>query len=144
MLLDNIVTGVVVLISFFIIFFFGKIINDLLHREYNLKEELVEKDNAAIALTVTGHYLGLVLAIGGSIVGPESNIVNDLLDLCIYGFMGIILLNLSWFICDKIMLHRFNVSDELIRDRNQGTGAVIAGMNIASGFIIFGALQGQG
>ncbi len=144
MLLDNIVTGVIILIAFFIIFFIGKLINDLLHREYKLKEELVEKDNAAIALTVTGHYLGLVLAIGGSIIGPEGGIVNDLLDLSIYGSLGIILLNISWFICDKIMLNRFSVNDELIRDRNQGTGAVIAGMNIASGFIIFGAIQGQG
>ena len=144
MLLDNIITGIIVLVAFFIIFLIGKIVNDLLHREYNLKEELVEKDNAAVALTVTGYYLGLVLSIGGSIVGPDGHIVDDLLDLCIYGILGIVLLNISWFICDKLMLRRFSVSDELIRDKNQGTGAVIAGMNIASGFIIFGALQGQG
>ena len=144
MLLDNIITGIIVLVAFFIIFFIGKIVNDLLHREYNLKEELVEKDNAAVALTVTGYYLGLVLSIGGSIVGPDGHIVDDLLDLCIYGILGIVLLNISWFICDKLILRRFNVSDELIRDKNQGAGAVLAGMNIASGFIIFGALQGQG
>lgn len=144
MLLDNIITGIIVLIAFFMIFCIGKVVNDLLHREYNLKEELVEKDNAAVALTVTGYYLGLVLAIGGSIVGPEGHIVDDLLDLCIYGCLGIVLLNISWFICDKIILRHFHVGDELIRDQNQGTAAVIAGMNIASGFIIFGALQGQG
>ncbi len=144
MLLDNLITGAVILVAFFGIFFIGKVVNDLLHREYKLKEELVEKDNAAVALTVTGHYLGLVLAIGGSIVGPHVDIVSDLLDLVIYGILGIVLLNISWFICDKIMLRHFRVSDELIRDRNQGTGAVIAGMNIASGFIIFGAIQGQG
>jgi uncharacterized membrane protein YjfL (UPF0719 family) len=144
MLLDNFITGIIVLVAFFIIFFIGKIVNDLLHREYNLKVELVEKDNAAVALTVTGYYLGLVLSIGGSIVGPDSHIVDDLLDLCIYGILGIVLLNISWFICDKLMLRHFSVSDELIRDKNQGAGAVLAGMNIASGFIIFGALQGQG
>ncbi len=144
MLLDNLITGAVILVAFFVIFFIGKLVNDLLHREYKLKEELVEKDNAAIALTVTGHYMGLVLAIGGSIVGPHVDIISDLLDLAIYGILGIILLNISWFICDKIMLRHFKVSDELIRDRNQGTGAVIAGMNIASGFIIFGAIQGEG
>jgi uncharacterized membrane protein YjfL (UPF0719 family) len=144
MLLDNIITGIIVLVAFFIIFFIGKIVNDLLHREYNLKEELVEKDNAAVALTVTGYYLGLVLSIGGSIVGPDGHIVDDLLDLCIYGILGIVLLNISWFICDKLILRRFSVGDELIRDKNQGAGAVLAGMNIASGFIIFGALQGQG
>lgn len=144
MLLDNIISGAIILVAFFIIFFIGKFINDLLHREYDLKEELVEKDNAAVALTVTGHYLGLVLAIGGSIVGPHVTLVDDLLDLCIYGILGILLLNISWYICDKIMLRHFSVSDELIRDRNEGTGAVIAGMNIASGFIIFGAIQGEG
>ncbi len=144
MKLDNVITGLILIAAFYVLLFIGKIINDLLHREYKLNFELVEKDNAALALAIAGYYSGLVLAIGGALVGPGISIIDDLMDLCIYGLLSIILVNASWYICDKLILFRFKVSEELIRDHNQGTGAVSAGMSIASGFIIFGAVQGKG
>ena len=142
--LDILVSALILIVAFYIIFFVGKLINDLLHREYKLNFELVEKDNAALALSVAGYYAGLVLAIGGAIVGPSSGIVEDLIDLCIYGILSIILLNVSWFLCDKFILYKFRVSDELIRDHNQGTGVVSAAVSIASGFIIYGSVTGEG
>jgi uncharacterized membrane protein YjfL (UPF0719 family) len=143
-MLDTVVSGLILIAAFYILFLIGKLINDLLHREYKLNIELVEKDNAALALAIAGYYLGLVLAIGGSLVGESTGILNDLLDLAIYGVLGIILLNVSWFICDKLILYKFKVSDELIRDRNKGTGVVSAGVSIATGLIIFGSVQGEG
>lgn len=142
--LDNLVSAAIFIIVFFIFFFIGKVINDLLHREYKLNFELVEKDNAALALAVVGYYFGLVLAIGGTIAGPSAGLVEDLYDLVIYGILSIILLNISWFLCDKLILFKFRVSEELIRDHNQGTGVVSAGISVASGFIIYGAVSGEG
>jgi len=142
--LDNLVSAAIFIIVFFIFFFIGKVINDLLHREYKLNFELVEKDNAALALAVVGYYFGLVLAIGGTIAGPSVGLVEDLYDLVIYGILSIILLNISWFLCDKLILFKFRVSKELIRDHNQGTGVVSAGISVASGFIIYGAVSGEG
>lgn len=142
--LDNLVSAAIFIIVFFIFFFIGKVINDLLHREYKLNFELVEKDNAALALAVVGYYFGLVLAIGGTIAGPSAGLVEDLYDLIIYGILSIILLNISWFLCDKLILYKFRVSEELIRDHNQGTGVVSAGISVASGFIIYGAVSGEG
>ena len=142
--LDNLVSAAIFIIVFFIFFFIGKVINDLLHREYKLNFELVEKDNAALALSVVGYYFGLVLAIGGTIAGPSAGLVEDLYDLVIYGILSIILLNISWFLCDKLILYKFRVSEELIRDHNRGTGAVSAGISVASGFIIYGAVSGEG
>jgi uncharacterized membrane protein YjfL (UPF0719 family) len=144
MTLDIVITGLISIIAFFIMFFIGKCINDFLHREYKLTFELVEKDNAALALAVAGYYFGLVFAIGGALVGPSVSVVDDLLDIFIYGFVSIILINASWYICDKLILYKFKISDELIKDHNQGTGAVSAGMSIASGLIIFGSVQGTG
>jgi len=144
MKIDTFFTAIILLAVFYFIFFLGKLINDLLHREYNLTEELVEKDNPAIALAVAGYYLGLVFAIGGTLVGPSGGIVDDIIDLCLYGVLSIVLINVSWFLCDKILLYQFKISDELIRDRNQGTGAVSCGVSIASGIIIFGAVSGEG
>ncbi len=142
--LDSFVTAIILIASFYILFFLGKLANDLLHREYDLTKELVEKDNPALALGIAGYYLGLVLAIGGALAGPDNGIAEDLIDLFIYGFLAIILINFSWFFCDKLILYKFKVSDELIRDRNQGVGAVVCGVNIASGLIVFGAVTGEG
>ncbi len=144
MFLDRLITGFILLIAFYILFYIGKLVNDLLHREYNLTEELVHKDNPAVAIAVGGYYFGLVLCLGGALAGPSRGIVDDLLDLAIYGLLAIVLLNISWYICDKVILPKFKISDELIRDRNEGTGAVSFGISVATGFIIFGAVSGVG
>ncbi len=142
--LDSLLTAAVLIAAFYIVFFIGKAVNDLLHREYNLTYELVQRDNPALALAVGGYYFGLVLAIGGTLAGPGLGIVDDLIDLFIYGFLSIVLLNVSWLLCDKIILYKFKTSDELIRDQNPGTGVVIFGICVASGLVIFGAVTGEG
>ena len=142
--LDIILTGLVLIAAFYIMFLLGKAVNDALHREYRLTHELVEQDNPALALALTGYYAGLVLAIGGTLVGPDKGLLEDLIDLVVYGSVGILLLNASWYICDRVILYKFKVSDELIRDHNQGTGAVSAGVSVASGFILYGSVQGTG
>lgn len=142
--LDNILTAIILIIVFYVIFYIGKLVNDLIHREYRLTEELFEKDNPALGLAITGYYFGLVLCIGGTLKGPSHGIVEDLIDLGLYGLIGIILLNISWFVCDKAILYKFKLSDELIRDHNQGTGIVSCAASIASGLIIYGAVSGEG
>ncbi len=143
-ILDDLVTALIYIAVFYLLFLLGKVVNDLLHREYNLTYELVERDNPALCLAVAGYYFGLVLAIGGALAGPTRGMVDDLIDLCIYGVLAVILLNISWYICDKLILYTFNTSDELIRDQNPGTGAVSAGVSIASGVIVFGSVTGTG
>ena len=144
MKLDLLISGLALIAAFYIVFLIGKWANDLLHKEFKLNVELVEKDNDALALALSGYYMGLVLAIGGCLVGPGGNLLSDLIDLAIYGPLSIILINISWFVCDKLMLYKFKINDELIRDRNPGAGSVSAGVSIASGFIMFGAVQGEG
>lgn len=142
--LDTAITAVILIAAFYVLFFIGKIVNDKLHPEYDLNHELVESDNPALALAVAGYYGGLVLTLGGALVGPTHGIWRDLQDMAVYGVLGIVLLNLSWFFCDWVILRQFKISDELVRDRNQGAGAVSAGVSLANGFILFGSLQGVG
>ena len=140
----SVISSIILLAGFFGIFYVGKMVNDRLHGEYNLVAELVEKDNPAIALAIVGYYAGLVLAIGGAISGPSQGFWWDLFYLVLYGILGVVLLNVSWYICDWIILRNFKVSDELVRDQNQGTGAVVAGVCVANGFILYGAISGEG
>ena len=139
---DLIATGIY-LICAFVLFWIGKLIRDLMASSYSVREELVEKDNAALGIGIAGYYFGLVLAIGGTLSGPSQGLENDLIDIGIYGLLAIILLNLSRLVNDGLILHGFKIRDELIDDQNAGTGVVVAASYIATGLVIFGAVSGE-
>ena len=144
MSLDQVISAFVYLIAVFIIFVIGKFIYDKLHPKFKLKEELVEKDNLALALAVIGYYLGLVFVIGGTLVGESGGLVEDIIDIFFYGIVAIILLNISNIINDKIILYKFNNVKEIIDDQNAGTGIVVGGNYFANGLILYGAFSGEG
>ncbi|MEN9444093.1 MAG: hypothetical protein RIS47_983, partial [Bacteroidota bacterium] len=146
--IDAIITSTVSVIIFlaesFVLFFIGKLVYQLLHRNINVRDELVEKDNLAFAISHTGYFIGLTLAIGGALIGPSEGIVADLLAVGLYGMLAIVLLNISLFINDKIILSKFSTRDEIVRDQNAGTGAVEAASGIATGLIVMGSVYGEG
>lgn len=144
MSLDQFVSGLVYLGSAFMLFFFGKWAYSALHRNYALNEELLERDNFALALVMIGYHLGLVFAIGGVLAGISVSLIDDLIDIFLYGAASIVLLNLSGLITDKFILPAFDDEKEIIQDRNAGTGAIVAANHIATGLIIAGAISGRG
>ena len=141
--IDNLMLAIIYLISAFALFFVGKVVFDRINSSYQLNEELVKKDNSALAIAMVGYYFGLTLSIGGVIVGPSAGLVEDLIDISLYGPLAIILMNASAIINDKFILYKFNNTKELIEDQNVGTGTVECAVYIATGMIIFGAISGQ-
>ena len=144
MFLDQLITGIVYLVATFALFVAGKFVYRLVHRRFSLREELFERDNFALALTMVGYYLGLVLALTGVLIGPSAGLADDLIDLLIYGSLATVLLNLSIFINDRIILHSFSNEKEILIDQNVGTGVIEGANSVAVGLIIAGALSGQG
>ena len=144
MSIHQVVSALVYLISVFILFLIGKWIYDKLNRRFDLRFELVENDNFALAIAVVGYYLGLVFAIGGVLSGPTYGIFEDLIDVFYYGIVAILLMNISAIINDKIILRKFDNIKEIIEDRNAGTGVIVAANHIANGLIISGAISGEG
>lgn len=144
MSIDQVVTALIYLVAVFFLFFVGKFIYDKLNRKFVLREELLQKDNFAVAIALVGYYLGLLFAVGGVLMGPSTYWLDDLLDILFYGIVAIVLLNLSAYINDKIILYKFDSTKEIIEDRNVGTGVVQAANHIAVGLIIYGAISGQG
>lgn len=142
--IDATLTTVVYLISSFVLFFIGKYLYQLFHRGYNVKDELVEKDNLAFALAHTGYFIGLILAIGGVMMGETAGLLTDLLYIGVYGILSLILLNLSIIINDKIILRKFSVRKEICEDQNEGTGLLEGASSIATGLIIMGSVYGEG
>ncbi len=141
---DNLISAIIYLVCCYFLFWIGKLAYDLIHRDLNVKEELVQKDNVAFALSLVGYYFGLVFAIGGVVVGESEGMLSDLIDIFIYGPIAIILMNVSTFINDKVILYKFNNKKEILKDHNAGTGVVELAIYLATGMIIFGSISGEG
>jgi len=129
----------------------AKIAKDFL-TPFKLDEELTQKDNPALGLSVTGYYLGVIIVFLGVLQEGEaadveytlSAMSHDLLVVFLYSLGGIVLLNLSRVIVDRCILPKFSTTKEIIKDKNVGTGAVEFGNYVTSGLIIAGAFNGQG
>lgn len=141
--LDLVLTSLTYLVLCFILFTIGKFVYGLFHKGIDVTHELVEKDNLAFAISHTGYFVGLLIVIGSAIVGPSNGIVEDAVDITFYGLLGILLLNISILINDKLILPHFNVNKEIIDDQNVGTGVIEAGNSIAVGLILYGAITGE-
>jgi len=141
---NNLVSAIIYLACCYFLFWLGKLAYDAIHKNFSVKDELVKKDNCAFALSLVGYYMGLVFAIGGVVVGESEGIQADLIDIFIYGPIAIILLNISTFINDKLVLYQFDNEKEILQDRNAGTGVVELATYVATGMIIFGSISGEG
>ncbi len=144
MTLDALISGLIYLVSAYVLFWLGKVVFDLIHREFRVAEELLKKNNAALALALAGYYLGLVFAIGGVLVGPSQGLLEDLIDIFLYGPLAIVLLNVSTLVSDRLILYQFDNNKEIIQDQNIGTGVVAGSIYAATGLILFGAISGEG
>jgi uncharacterized membrane protein YjfL (UPF0719 family) len=131
-----------VLLGALVLFWIGKLVYNFL-TPYDNDAELTERNNAALGIVAAGYYVGLAVALAGVLVGPARTLIEDLQDAGLYGLLAVVLLNLSRYVNDYLILHQFR-NAELIEQQNGGTGAVICGGLIATGFIIEGAISGEG
>ncbi len=142
--LENInFTAFIYLLVAFIMLWFGKLINDLL-TSYSIDNELTHKDNKALALSYTGYLVGQGIIILGIFLGPdEDSLLIDIGMIVIWSFIGIVLLNLSRVVNDKLIFSKFDNKKEIIEDRNVGTGAVQFGSYIGTAFLIKAIIAGE-
>ena len=145
MSVDQILAGFVYLVVVLALLALGKWVYDGLHRRFVLRVELLEKDNLALAVTVAGYYLGLVIVLGGVVSGPASiSLLDDVIGLAIYGGLAIVLLNLSAWVNDRLVFSRFDNEREIVEDRNVGVGVLEGANYVAVGLITAGAMSGEG
>lgn len=145
MSVDQILPGFIHLAAVLVLVAAGKFVYDGLHRGFALRRELLEKRNLAAAVAAAGYYLGLVVVLGGVVSGPASfSLLDDVIGLAVFGLLGIVLLNVSALINDRVVFSRFAVEREIVEDRNVGVG-VLEGANYAAvGLITAGAMSGEG
>ncbi len=141
---DGVLTTIIYIVASFVLFFIGKVVYQLFHPRVKVSYELVENDNLAFAIAHVGYFIGLLLAIGSAVLGESGGLIDDLINIGIYGGLSIILLNLSLIINDKLILSKFDLKKEILEEKNVGTGIVEGANAIATGLIVLGAIHGEG
>ena len=136
-------SGIIFLILSVFLFIISKYIKDIL-TPYQLRRQLDNKQNVAVAISLSGYLMAVVIVLLGAFLSPSKNLLEDILEFLQYATLGIVFLNLSRFINDKFLLRKFLNVKELVNDQNAGAGAVEFGSYIASGLVIAGAIHGQG
>jgi len=109
---------------------------------FTFKRELSEKDNPAFGVNLAGYIVGvMILIMGAAATGTEE--LSNPVDIAVFGTLAVVLLRLGAVITDRMILPTFSVWKEITEDRNLGTGFVTAGVFIATGIILNGALTGE-
>ncbi len=114
---------------------------------FNFADQLTEQDNPAFGTVLTGYLLGVAFALMGAFVGNPAfdlpSLGSAAWQIALQGVLIAVLMRASIFILHETALRGIPVKDEIVRDRNVGYGAVVAGGCLASGLILQGALAGQ-
>ncbi len=141
-----------VIICVFFIWLVKKL-DDLRTREFD-DDVHIDDGNAAVGLRRAGLYLGIAIALSGAVSGVSKGFFLDLIQLLVDGLIITGLMFSSRFINDFIMLGTINNDKECVktfvqpdgskRVGNNAVGMVEAGMYIATGFILNGAISGTG
>ena len=69
-------SGLLYIVAAFLLFMAGKLAYDFQRRTFNLNAELLERDNLALAIALSGYFLGLTLAVGGALAGTAHSLAK--------------------------------------------------------------------
>ena len=123
-----------------IFLFIAKLLFDLV-TPYCLKKELTEKDNPAFGVHLAGYLAGLLAIIcsvfAGEAVAPSlEQFASEMIDVAIYGGLGIALLCISGILNDKFVMGRFKCREEIIDRQNTAVASVSGAAYLGSGLLI--------
>ncbi len=130
-----------------------KQIDDWRTKDFN-DDTHIDDGNAAVGLRRAGLYLGIAIALSGAIQGSSSGFFIDLIQLLIDGLIITGFMFSCRFLNDFMMLGNIDNDAECIKEftdengqttvGNTAVGMVEAGMYLATGFILNGAVSGSG
>lgn len=142
-LLDDVLRAAAFIGMYFVLFLLAKWLKAIV-APYKIDEELTHHDNPAIALAMSGYFLATAAIFVGALSGPTLGFRGDLAAVGGYSLLGLVMLNLSRWFNDTIIVRKFCNTQQLIKERNIGVGAVQFGIYLATGLIATGAISGQG
>ena len=152
-ILQQIPRGLVYVVMGIVVLAIARLGQDLI-TPYKIQQQLTQKDNVALALSISGYYFGVILVFLGGLYQPFLVVADGTFGFTAeywqdvglvfgYSIVGIIVLNIARIIVDRLVLHGFSTEDEIINDQNAGTGAVEFAVYVAVGLVIAGAISGE-
>jgi len=132
---------ILVIITLLLMWIGKKVFN--LFVSYSLEHQLVKEDNKAIAICFFGYLAGVAIILEGVLEGGSTSLVQEIIEISVWGIVGIILLNLAGKLNDQLILRRFQNKIELLEKRNVAVGVVMAGSYLASAMIIRSIILGE-
>ncbi len=130
-----------ILLSLFLIWV-GKKLFDLF-TPYSLEYQLVKADNKAIAVAFVGYLSGVIVVLEAALEGYHESVVGNLIEVSIWGVIGILLLNIAGKMNDRLILRTFENKRELLEEENIAVGIAIAGSYMGSAMIIRSVIIGE-
>ncbi len=110
---------------------------------YCIDDELTSRDNPAFGVAFGGYIAGVAIALSGSLFPWQGvTLGTELLTIALFGGLSAMLMRVSLWINDRAILYQFSIEKELVEDHNFGTGFVVAGSSIATGFMLRGVMAG--
>ena len=147
-------TGLVYVVLGILVLFIAKVVQDFF-TPYKIGDQLSQKDNVALGVSISGYYLGVIVVFLGAVYQPLTVIRDDgigftstfgleVVEVGLYALVGIFVLNLARIVVDRLVLYKFDVKNEVIENQNIGAGAVELGVYISVGLVIAASIAGSG
>ncbi len=136
-------SGLLYIVAAFLLFLAGKLAYNF-RRSFDLDAELLERDNLALAIALSGYFIGLTLTVGGALAGTAPTLANGLLSTLGYGLIALALLNVSIRLNDWLIFTDLSLEQEIIGRRNCGAGLVVAANHVSVGLILYGVIASEG
>ncbi|MER2491116.1 DUF350 domain-containing protein [Catenovulum sediminis] len=111
---------------------------------YNTFEQIIEKRNTALAVSIAGFIIAVTMIYIAVLKGPSRGLINDLINVGLYSAMGLGMLFLARLINDKLLLSKFCNHQQIIEHQRLSVGIVQSASYIAAGLVIAGSLTGEG
>ena len=122
---------------------------------YRIDDEVTNRKNLAVAVRLSGYFIGVILVFLGALYQPltliaadglgfDREYAEDVLRVFLYSLAGIAALNLVRIFMNRLILYRFDIEKEVVEGQNVGSGAAEFGMYVATGLLIAGAVSGEG
>lgn len=114
---------------------------------FDFADELTEKDNPAFGAAFAGYLFGTTIALTAAFPKEPALNAQALLSalglLAAQGLLVALLMRASVWIISHAVIYKFGVTQQMVGDRNEGAGAVVAGGCVAAGLVLQGALSGE-
>lgn len=106
-------------------------------------DDQIADGNMAVGLRRSGAQLGLAIAMIGVMSGNSSpDIINDLINTVIYGFVAMGFMLVSLFITDRALLPKVDNTAEL-KKGNVSIGMVEFGTSVMTGILAYASIKGD-